>query len=345
LENTRDKGGLASRQLSAVTREDVIMRRVFLNPAVILLLVMTLFPLLWALGISFTDIQRGGSTTERQAAVLYGPENAKGHGFLGVFNWDVTLRNYKRIFQDDRLWTVTRNTLFYVVFGVSLEYVLAFLLALVLNQNIIFRPFFRVFFLMPMMMMPIAVGYTGRMMFQSAHASPIPDLLRDLEGILSTLPLIGDYVNLEVPWLAKGSWARITLLIVSTWQWTPFIMLVLLSGMQGIPEDVYEAARVDGANSWQMFWRITFPLMLPISITVVLIRSLEMFKIIDFIVVVTGGGPGSSTESLTMYVYEKALTGGDYSYAAAIAFLFLIIVIIYATIFLRATRFFVPREA
>jgi len=152
-------------------------------------------------------------------------------------------------------------------------------------------------------------------------------------------------VNLEVPWLAEGFWARITLLIVSTWQWTPFIMLVLLSGMQGIPEDVYEAARVDGANNWQMFWRITFPLMLPISVTAVLIRSLEMFKIIDFIVVVTGGGPGSSTESLTMYVYEKALTSGDYGYAAAIAFLFLIIIIIYATIFLRVTRTFVPRDA
>ena len=106
---------------------------------------MTLFPLLWALGISFTDIQRGGSTTERQAAALYGPENAEGHGFLGVFNWDVTLRNYKRLFQDDRLWSVTRNTLFYVVFGVSRIHT-GLSLALVLNQNIILRPFFRVFF-------------------------------------------------------------------------------------------------------------------------------------------------------------------------------------------------------
>lgn len=344
MENTRGKENLAPSQMSAVTREDIIMRRVFLNPAVTLLLLMTLFPLLWALGISFTDIQRGGSTTERQAAALYGPENAEGHGFLGVFDWDTTLRNYERVFEDDRLWTVARNTVFYVVFGVSFEYMLAFLLALVLNQKIIFRSFFRVFFLMPMMMMPIAVGYTGRMMFQSSIASPIPDLLRDLDGILSALPLVGDYVHLEAPWLAQGTWARITLLIISTWQWTPFIMLVLLSGMQGIPEDVYEAARVDGANGFQMFWRITFPLMLPISVTVVLIRSLEMFKIIDFIVVVTGGGPGSSTESLTMYVYEKALTGGDYSYAAAIAFIFLIIVIIYATIFLRITRRFVPRD-
>lgn len=343
MQDTQAQADPASRTMSATIREDVIMRRVFLNPAVILILLMTMFPLLWALGISFTDIQRGGSTTERQAAALYGPENAEGNGFLGVFNWDVTLRNYERIFDDDRLWTVARNTVIYVVGGVGFEYVLAFMLALVLNQRIIFRSFFRVFFMMPMMMMPVAVGYTGRMMFQSSFASPIPDLLRDLDEILSGLPLLGQYVHLEAPWLAEGPWARFTLLIISTWQWTPFIMIVLLSGMQGIPDDVYEAARVDGANAWQMFWRITFPLMLPLSVTVILIRSLEMFKIIDFIVVVTGGGPGSSTESLTMYVYEKALTGGDYGYASAIAFLFLIIVIIYATIFLGITRRFVPR--
>jgi multiple sugar transport system permease protein len=325
------------------TREDRIMKRVFLGPTVIIILAMTIFPLLWALGISVTDIQRGGSTTERQARALYGPENAGGHGFLGVFDWSLSSDNYTRVFDDQRLWTVARNTVFYVVVGVSFEYVLAFTLAMVLNQRIIGRRFFRVLFMLPMMMMPVAVGYTGRMLFQSSFSSPIPDLLRRLDTQLEVLPVIGDHINLVVPWIAEGNWARITLMIISTWQWTSFIMIVLLSGMQGIPEDVYEAARVDGANAFQMFWRITFPLMAPLSITVVLIRSLEMFKIIDFIVVVTGGGPGSSTESLTMYVYEKALTAGDYSYASAIAFVFLIIVIVYATLFLSITRRFAPK--
>ncbi len=325
------------------TREDRIMKRVFLWPAVIIILAMTLFPLLWALGISFTDIQRGGSTTQREAATRYGPEDAGGHGFLGVFNWSLTGDNYTRVFEDDRLWKVARNTLYYVIVGVSAEYVLAFILAIVLNQSIVGRPFFRVLFMLPMMMMPVAVGYTGRMLFQSSFSSPIPDLLRRLDAQLEVLPVIGERINLIIPWIAEGQWARITLMIISTWQWTPFIMIVLLSAMQGIPDEVYEAARVDGANAFQMFWRITFPLMLPVSITMVLIRSLEMFKIIDFIVVVTGGGPGSSTESLTMFVYEKALTAGDYSYASAVAFVFLVIVIVYATLFLSITRRFAPQ--
>jgi multiple sugar transport system permease protein len=325
------------------TREDRIMKRVFLWPTVIIILMMTLFPLLWAFGISFTDIQRGGSTTERQAAALYGPDDAEGHGFLGVFNWSLSSDNYSRVFDDSRLWTVVRNTLFYVVVGVSFEYVIAYILAIVLNQHIIGRPFFRVLFMLPMMVMPVAVGYTGRMLFQSSFSSPIPDLLRRLDAELAGLPLVGERINLIIPWISEGEWARITLMIISTWQWTPFIMVVLLSAMQGIPDDVYEAARVDGANAFQMFWRITFPLLLPVSVTMVLIRSLEMFKIIDFIVVVTGGGPGSSTESLTMYVYEKALTAGDYSYASAIAFVFLVMVIVYATLFLSITRRFTPQ--
>lgn len=343
MESAQAQAGAHVHTTETGTREDRIMKRVFLAPTVIIILAMTIFPLLWALGISFTDIQRGGSTTEREAIARYGAENAGGHGFLGVFDWSLTDDNYARVLDDQRLWTVSRNTLFYVVVGVSLEYILAFILATVLNQRIIGRPFFRVLFMLPMMMMPVAVGYTGRMLFQSSFSSPIPDLLRRLDAELEVLPLIGDRINLVIPWIAEGDWARVTLMIISTWQWTPFIMIVLLSGMQGIPEDIYEAARVDGANALQMFTRITFPLLLPLSITMVLIRSLEMFKIIDFIVVVTGGGPGSSTESLTMYVYEKALTAGDYSYASAIAFIFLIIVIVYATLFLTITRRFAPK--
>lgn len=343
MEPAQAQASKAAKATETGTREDRIMRRVFLWPTVIIILAMTLFPLFWTLGMSVTDIQRGGSTTEREAAVTYGADDAEGHGFLGIFNWSLTSDNYQRVFEDQRLWTVTRNTLFYVVVGVSFEFVLAFILALVLNQRIVGRPFFRVLFMLPMMMMPVAVGYTGRMLFQSSFSSPIPVLLRELDAKLEVLPLIGDNIDLIIPWISEGEWARITLMIISTWQWTPFIMIVLLSAMQGIPDEIYEAARVDGANAFQMFWRITFPLLMPVSITMVLIRSLEMFKIIDFIVVVTGGGPGSSTESLTMYVYEKALTGGEYSYATAIAFVFLVIVIVYATLFLSITRRFAPK--
>ena len=114
--------------------------------------------------------------------------------------------------------------------------------------------------------------------------------------------------------------------------------LILLAGMQAIPDEIYEAARVDGASPFQMLRRITFPILLPISVTVMLIRGLEIFKIIDVIVVTTGGGPGAATESLTMYIYKTALTFGNFGYAAAISYVLLVLVIVFATVFLLLAR-------
>jgi len=318
------------------TREDRIMKRVFLSPAVIILLSLSIFPLFWSLGISFTDILRGGSTTAREAAMTAeGPS-----GFLGM-DFSVTLRNYERLLEDERLHSAARNTLYYVFIGVTVQYILGLALAVVLNQNFIGRNVVRVIFLMPMMTVPVVVGYTGRMMFDS-YRSPLADFLRRFAEWANGLPL-GLHINPTVPFLTDGSWARATIVAMDTWQWVPFVTLILLAGMQAIPDDIYEAARVDGANSWQMFWRITFPILLPLSVTVILIRGLEIFKIIDVIVVTTGGGPGSATESLTMYIYKTALTFGNYGYAAAISFVLLILVIIFATVFLTLARRAAPR--
>jgi multiple sugar transport system permease protein len=107
---------------------------------------------------------------------------------------------------------------------------------------------------------------------------------------------------------------------------------------------LYEAARVDGANAWQIFWKITFPILLPISVTVVLIRGLEIFKIIDVIVIMTGGGPGSATESLTMYIKDIALQFGNYGYAAAISYVLLVLVIAFTTLILALSRRVVPQN-
>lgn len=313
------------------------MKRVFLSPAVIVLLALSIFPLFWSLGISFTDILRGGSTLQREAQT----SGVEASGFLGL-DFDVTLRNYERLFEDERLHTAARNTLYFVFVGVIVQYTFGMLLALVLNQPFIGRNIVRVIFLMPMMTMPVVVGYLGRMMFDS-YRSPIADLYRHLAVWWADVPLIGSQLNPTLPWLTDGSWARATIVLMDSWQWIPFITLILLAGMQAIPDDIYEAARVDGASAFQMFWRITFPLLAPLSITVILIRGLEIFKIIDVIVVTTGGGPGSATESLTMYIYKTALTFGNYSYAAAISFALLILVIVFAMSFLGIGRRIVPR--
>ncbi len=313
----------------STVREDRIMKRVFLSPAVVILLALSIFPLLWSLGISFTDMQRGGSTIARQAAAE-GIES--GVGFLGL-GFELTGRNYERLLGDTRLHSTVRNTMIYVFFGVCIQYSIGLGLATVLNQPFRGRNIVRVIFLMPMMMTPVAAAYTGRMFFDSNPLrSPLAHFFRELSKALQLEN------NISIPWFTDLGWAPVAILIIDAWQWIPFMTLILLAGMQAIPEDIYEAARVDGANVAQIFARITLPILLPISLTVILIRGLEIFKIIDVIVVTTGGGPGSATESLTLYIFEQALSNGNYGYASAIAYVLLVLVIIFATIFLATGR-------
>lgn len=302
------------------------VKRVFLTPAVAILLAFSIFPLLWSLSISFTDIQRGGATAAGSAGDEREPETREGFLDLG---FNLTARNYARMVGDERLHTAAGNTLEYVVLGVIVQYIVGFALALVLNQAFLGRSVVRIIFLMPMMMTPVAAAYTGRMMFDT-RVSPQAQLQQILGSLLNTTILI--------PWLNEGTWATAAIIIIDSWQWIPFMTLILLAGIQSIPEEIFEAARVDGASSFQIFTKITFPILLPISVTIMLIRGLEIFKIIDVIVVTTGGGPGSATESLTMYIFDTALTYGNYGYAAAVSYVLLVLVIVFSTVFLFLTR-------
>jgi multiple sugar transport system permease protein len=323
-----------------LSAEDNFIKRVFLSPTVALILVLSVFPLIWSLGISFTDIERG--STRQQVGTEAEESDAADidNGFLGL-GFNVTGRNYARLATDQRLHQTALNTVFYVVVGVVVQYVIGFGLALLLNQQFFGRIAFRTIFLLPMMMTPVAAAYTGRMMFHST-LSPLAHLLRVIGRGLSDLT--GQPVQIVAPWLTDAAWAPMTIVIIDSWQWIPFMTLILLAGMQAIPDDIYEAARVDGANALSILTRITFPIMLPISITAILIRGLEIFKIIDIIVATTGGGPGQATESLAMYIFDIALTFGNYSYAAAISYVLLVMVIVFSTIFLLFGRRFVRQQ-
>jgi len=181
------------------------------------------------------------------------------------------------------------------------------------------------------MMTPVAAAYSGRMMFDTS-LSPLAHFLRSISALL------GLKESITIPWLTSPVWAPFTIVLIDSWQWIPFIMVLLLAGMQAIPDELYEAARMDGANPFLILRKITIPILLPISVTAILIRGLEIFKIIDIIVIATGGGPGSSTESLTMYIFKTALTFGNYSYAAAISLVLLALVILFAMLFLFFTQ-------
>lgn len=283
------------------------VRRLFLLPATVAVLALSIFPLLFSLAITFTNMRLLG---------------AGGLRFIGLANW-------ARLFSDTNFHTVLRNTLVFVLGSVALQYVLGLGLAILLNQNIRGRRFFRISLLLPMMMSPVAVSYVIGKMMLSETFGPINDLL-----IRVGLP--------PFAWTLDPARSMFVLIAVDTWQWTPLFILILLAGLQTIPEDLYEAARVDGATSLKIFRHITFPLLLPVSVTAILLRALEAFKVIDIVRVVTGGGPGNSTESVTLFVYDVGLKGGDIAYASTVAYAFMVVVILCSLLFLTGARRIMP---
>jgi multiple sugar transport system permease protein len=278
-------------------------KHIFLLPAALLILLFSIFPLLFSLGLSFVswDLSR----------------------LTGGILW-VGLGNFIDLASDHRFWNAARVTATFVVGAVTLEYVLGLGVALLVNQEIRFKRFFRVVFLMPMMLTPAAVGYVGRMLFNESMG-PVNNIIQSLGG-----PFI--------PWTSSPTLALPSLMLIDAWEWTPFMFIVLLAGLQSLPTEVFEAATVDGASSWQTFRFITFPLIIPTSVTVILIRGLEAFKLFDIVAVMTGGGPGNATESVTWYTYLTALNYGRLGYASALAYSLLIMVVIFSMTFLAVMQ-------
>jgi multiple sugar transport system permease protein len=275
----------------------------------VLVVGMAIFPMIVSLGLSFVNWN------------LSNP--AAGVTWAGVAHW-------RRLAGDTHFHQVLLNTLLYIFVGVPIQYALGLLLAVVVDTEIRARNFFRVLFLLPMMLSPVAISFViGRILFNEA-AGPINDLLMTF-GLA------------PVPWLTDSWLAFLTVVIVDVWQWTPFMMLILLAGLQTIPEEVTEAARMDTRSEWHAFWRVTFPLLIPWSVTALLIRAIEMLKIVDVIMVMTKGGPGIATESLTLYAYRTGVVNFDLGYASALSFTLLILVAAGATAFLASFRRLVQR--
>jgi multiple sugar transport system permease protein len=235
------------------------------------------------------------------------------------------INNFLRLFSDARFVATAKNTLLYVGAGVPLQYLVALGLALLVNQNIKGQRFFRICFMMPLMISPVAVGFgVGRMMLDPAQG-PVNAFL-NLLGVRS------------VAWLSDPSVAFVSIVLVEVWHFVPFAFIILLAGLQSLPQDSLEAAAIDGASGWQIFRYITFPLLLPITVTLIFIRTIDLFKIIDVIAVMTGGGPGTTTESLTLYAVQVGLRNLDLGYAATLAWALMAFVIAFAVVYLNALR-------
>lgn len=232
--------------------------------------------------------------------------------------------NYTELLQSARFWTTIGTTSLIAFTSVALQFVLGFALALAINSKLPGDHFFRTGFLLPMFMAPVAVALVARMIFNPTMG-PLNQLLTSFG-----LPYL--------PFLTETNWALAVIIAVEVWQWTPFMMLMLLAGLQTLPRDVYEAAELENATPWQQFRGITFPMMLPVSAAVVFIRLIEGYKIMDTVFVMTGGGPGISTETLTLFAYQEGFKKFNLGNAAALSFLFLIVITMIGMVYLAILR-------
>ena len=220
---------------------------------------------------------------------------------------------------------------FYVA-TVLVQYAIAFGLALLLNADIKAQKFFRVAFLLPFMLSPVAVSWMiGKSMLEFRFG-PVTNLLRFFGWENPSL--------LTTPWLAKS-----TIALMDAWVWIPFMMILILAGLQALSKEVQEAAKVDGATGWQGFWEITFPLMLPVSVTTVVLRIIFQLKLADIVINTTAGGPGGATDTISSYIFRVYKDRSNVGYGTMIAEVYLILIIIFVALLLKFTSKYMQRDA
>jgi multiple sugar transport system permease protein len=270
----------------------------FVLPALLFTIAMVIFPTVFGLYIAFTDWNLQGT----------------GQRFNG-------LDNVRQMIGDPYFWNALLNMVFYVL-AVLGQYVIAFGLALLLNADIKARKFFRVSFLLPLMLSPVAVSWMiGKSLMESRYG-PIASLARALGW--------EDPAFFANPWTAK-----LSIMLMDAWVSIPFIMILLLAGLQALPAEVKEAAKVDGANPWQSFWEITFPLMLPVSVTAIILRIIFELKLADIVINVTSGGPGGATDTVSSFIYREYRDRSNVGYATMLAEVYLVIIIVFVTLLLN----------
>lgn len=269
----------------------------FILPAIIIMMIITAFPFLNALWMSL------------QNYVISMPF---GRGFVG-------LKNYATVMSDPKLWSSVKVTMAFAVSVVLIETILGTILALCLlrlgeKRN---ASGYVSVLIVPMTISPVAVGLIWRMLLH-------PDL-----GVINyVLDVVGIGGR---AWLGDPSTALGTLIVVDAWQWTPFMMLIIYAALLGLPKEPYEAAHLDGANWFQTFSQITVPLAKPMLLTAILFRFVDALKAYDLVYILTGGGPGTATETLSYYIYKLGFTYLDMGKGSAVSFMFLVVIGVLAT--------------
>jgi len=284
-----------------LTRGEQGKRTLFVLPAVLFVLSLAILPLIFGLGIAFSDWNLSSPT---------------GRKFNG-------LDNLRQMWADPFFWNAMLNMVWYTL-AIVVEYAIAFGLALLLNGQIRARKFFRVAFLMPLMLSPVAVSWMIGKSMMEARFGPLASLARALGWD-------------EPSFFGTPEMARFVIMAMDAWTFIPFMMIMILAGLQAIPRELQEAAKVDGANGWRGFWEVTFPLMLPVSITAILIRIIFKLKLADIIINVTSGGPGGATDSVTSFIFREYRDRSNVGYGTMLAMVYLVCIILAMTLLLKVT--------
>ena len=242
---------------------------------------------------------------------------------LSVMKWDgsqapmefVGLANFAEIFGDRVFRSSFVHTVQYALMTVLPTLILSLLLAVLLNSKIKGVAVFRTAFYFPYIASIVAVGAVWNMLFQPEFG-PVNEMLK--------------FIGVDNPpmWVVSRDWAMVAVSIVSIWKYMGYYMIVYLAALQGISSSLYEAAQIDGANGWQRLWYITIPMLTPTTFFVLIMLTIQCFKVFDLVYVMTGGGPGNATKTLVNYIYEKAFTGWEFGPASAAAIILFAVVLV-----------------
>ena len=276
----------------------------FVSPTIFLLLAINIFPLIWTIYLSFTNFRANRIGREVK--------------FIG-------LRNYERILSDPDIWQTMQATAHFLIWTLFFQVLIGFTLAWLINRKFKGNDLWTTIIVLPMMLSPAVVGNFWKFLYQP-QTGLFNYVVKFFTGVEpSSFSMIGD--------VALAPWA---IIIVDTWMWTPFVMLICLAGLRSIPDYLYEAASVDRASKWRQFWTITIPMVLPFLMLAVLFRGIENFKMFDLVVQLTGGGPGSITELTSINLKREAFEKWRTGYASAYAVILFVTVFGLASIYVKA---------
>lgn len=280
---------------------------VLMTPTLIILFAIGVYPFLYALYIAGQNVVLSKPYIPRL--------------FVGLYQ-------YQTVIQDSEFWLAFRNTMLFTVEAVFIQFWLGLGLALLFQRALRGASVFRILIMIPMILPPLVAALIWRYMF-----FPGAGLVTYYAGGITDALGWG-----EIPFLSDPTIAFHALVFVDVWEWTPFMFLMMSAGLAQIPRQPYEAAEIDGASSWRVFWTITLPLLRPAILIAVIIRTMDAFRVYELIVIMTRGGPGNATTTLNVYLTKTGLEFFDASKAAAISLFMMLIIIVMSFIFIRVFR-------